>query len=182
VEASDDGGSTWTRLADTDGYMVDDGSGDMALTGEPSSAVTLHFDLSDYAGQDVTVRLRYVTDMAVQWAGWWADDFDLVDGATTLFSDDCELGAGDWETNGFVFVPKTDSYPLYYLATAASTAVSSTPTRPCTATTPRPSGRSTVRRTACPVWCCGCVTARTTSTTRSATRGGIRPATAPSTP
>lgn len=116
VEASDDGGSTWTRLDDTGGYMVDDGSGDPALTGEPGSAVTLHFDLSDYAGEDVTVRLRYVTDMAVTWAGWWADDFELADGATTLFSDHCESGAGDWDTNGFVFVPKTDSYPLYYLA------------------------------------------------------------------
>lgn len=115
LEVSTDGGSTWTALDDMDAFMADDGGGTMALNGEGSG--TLRFDLTAYAGQNIDLRLHYVSDVGVQWAGWWADDFLLVDGATTLFSDDCdpEPDTG-WSTNAFTMVPKTDTYPLYYLA------------------------------------------------------------------
>ena len=52
----------------------------------------------------------------MQWAGWLADDFLLVDGATTLFTDDVESPPNGWTTNNFVIVPLTRIYPLYYLA------------------------------------------------------------------
>jgi immune inhibitor A len=112
-EVSTDGGATWQWLADEGGYMVDDGMGAKGLNGEWGDV--LSFDLSAYAGSTVSVRLHYVSDVGVQWAGWWADDFALTDGATTLFSDDCESGAGAWTTNAFEFVPQTNIYPLYYL-------------------------------------------------------------------
>jgi immune inhibitor A len=115
-EVSDDGGATWTKLADLDGIFVDDGMGNLGLNGEGQG--TLSFDLSAYAGNlnPITLRLHYTSDVGVQWAGWFADDFLLTDGATTLFTDDVEGGPGDWTTNHWVFVPLTRIYPLYYMA------------------------------------------------------------------
>jgi len=117
VEVSDDGGATWTILQDMDGIFTDtDPNGNnegWGLTGEGMG--TLRFDLSAYAGETVLVRLRYSTDMAVQWDGWWADDFSLDDDTTNLFSDDVEAGTGDWTADGWRIVPVTEIYPRYYL-------------------------------------------------------------------
>jgi immune inhibitor A len=76
----------------------------------------LRFDLTPYAGKAITLRLHYTSDVGVQWAGWFADDFALSDGATTLFSDDVENPPNGWSTNRFVTVPLTRIYPMYYLA------------------------------------------------------------------
>jgi len=120
VEISSDGGATWMNLADTGGFCVtsdpngNNSAHDCGLTGEDSGS--LSYDLAAYAGQQVILRLRYSTDMAAQWAGWWADDFALTDGATTLFTDDVEAGAGEWVTNNWKLVPLTNTYPRYYLA------------------------------------------------------------------
>jgi immune inhibitor A len=114
VEVSDDGGATWNKLADQDGIMVDDGSGNPGLNGEGEG--TLSFNLSAYADKSVTVRLHYTSDVGVQWDGWFADDFALVDGSAKLFSDDCENQPNGWTTNHFVAVPLTRVYPMYYLA------------------------------------------------------------------
>jgi immune inhibitor A len=116
-EVSDDGGATWAKLQDTSGFMVLDNAGkgvDYGLNGEGSG--NLVFDLSAYAGKSITLRLHYTSDVGVQWAGWQADDFLLMDGATELFKDDVEAGADGWTTNHFVFVPLTRIYPMYYLA------------------------------------------------------------------
>jgi immune inhibitor A len=113
-EVSDDDGATWTNLPDMDGIFVDDGSGNLGLNGEGEG--TLRFDLAAYAGKSITLRLHYTSDVGVQWDGWWADDFRLADGATTLFSDNVESPPNGWTTNHFVIVPLTRTYPVYYLA------------------------------------------------------------------
>jgi immune inhibitor A len=119
IEVSIDGGGTWTALPDMDGILVQsplNGNNpdlNWALTGEGSGV--LRFDLSAYAGQAVMLRLRYSTDMATQYLGWWADDFSLVDGATTLFTDDVENPPGAWVTDTWQIVPLTKTYPRYYL-------------------------------------------------------------------
>jgi len=113
-EVSDDAGATWTKLKDMDGIFVDDGSGNWGLNGEDQG--TLRFDLAAYAGKPITLRLHYTSDVGVQWAGWWGDDFLLADGATTLFADDVETPPNGWTTNNFVIVPLTRTYPVYYLA------------------------------------------------------------------
>ena len=46
--------------------------------------VTMSFDLSAYAGQDILIGFRYVTDWATTGAGWYIDNV-YVDG--TLISD-----------------------------------------------------------------------------------------------
>jgi immune inhibitor A len=114
VEVSTDGGSTWDKLQDTSGFMTKDAKGHYGLTGQDSG--TLTFDLSAYNGKNITLRLHYVSDLGVQWSGWQADDFSLVDGANNLFTDDVESPPNGWTTNAFQIVPQTNSYPLYYLA------------------------------------------------------------------
>ena len=113
-EVSIDGGATWAWLPDMDGIFVDDGTGKLGLNGEGQG--TLRFNLAAYAGKAITLRLHYTSDVGVQWAGWWADDFKLADGATTLFTDDVENPPNGWTTNHFVIVPLTNVYPVYYLA------------------------------------------------------------------
>jgi len=118
VEVSTNGGTNWATLPDVGGVFrntnpngTNQGWG---LTGEGEG--TLSFDLSSYAGQQIILRLRYSTDIGVYGQGWWADDFSLMDGATSLFSDDVEAGADGWTADGWSFVPQSQSYPLYYLA------------------------------------------------------------------
>jgi len=116
-EVSDDSGATWTKLRDMGGVFVLDNAGagvDYGLNGEGQG--TLRFDLAAYAGKTISLRLHYTSDLGVQWAGWFADDFKLVDGATTLFTDDVESPPNGWTTNHFVIVPLTRTYPLYYMA------------------------------------------------------------------
>jgi immune inhibitor A len=116
-EVSDDGGATWTKLPDMDGVFVKDNAGqgdNWGLNDEGQG--TLRFDLAAYAGKTISLRLHYTSDVGVQLAGWWADDFLLADGATTLFSDDVENPPNGWTTNHFVIVPQTRTYPLYYMA------------------------------------------------------------------
>jgi immune inhibitor A len=52
----------------------------------------------------------------VQYDGWWADNFKLADGASTLFTDDVEITPNGWTTNAWQIVPLSNSYPMYYLA------------------------------------------------------------------
>ncbi len=116
-EVSTDGGATWAILPDMDGFLTDtnpNGNNQgWGLTGEGQGV--LRFDLSAYAGMDIQLRLRYSSDMAVQWKGWWADDFALKDGDTSLFSDDVEAGGDGWTATGWTLVPLSQSYPRYYL-------------------------------------------------------------------
>ncbi len=57
------------------------------------------FDLSEYAGEEVFVRLEYVTDDAVNAPGWFVDDIriDAIDYATSF-----EDGADGWESEGWL--------------------------------------------------------------------------------
>jgi len=114
VEVSEDAGATWTKLPDMDGIFVDDGLGNLGLNGEGQGA--LRFDLAAYATKKITLRLLYTSDVGVQWAGWFGDDFKLADGATTLFTDDVENPPNGWTTNHWTIVPLTRIYPMYYMA------------------------------------------------------------------
>jgi immune inhibitor A len=92
VQVSTDSGRTWTSLANA--YTTSDHDPAAystvvanlpGLTGSTGGAwVNMSFDLSPYAGQNVLVAFRYVTDWATSEAGWFIDNVS-VDG--TLISD-----------------------------------------------------------------------------------------------
>ncbi|GAA1058801.1 immune inhibitor A domain-containing protein [Agromyces bracchium] len=123
VEASTDGGSSWSELkvyaadgseastpdgyADPNGRMSDYGGKKYGLTGDSHGWVEQHVDLSAYAGQTIQVRLRLATDAAYQDRGWFADDFALKSGDTTIWSDDVESGENGWTAEVDTFVDTT---------------------------------------------------------------------------
>jgi len=47
--------------------------------------ITMDFDLTPYAGQDVLIGLRYVTDWATLYEGWFVDDTVTVSGVKVEF-------------------------------------------------------------------------------------------------
>ena len=91
VQVSTDGGYTWRSLANE--YTTSDYDPSAhptvianlpGLTGSSSGWVNMSYDLSAYAGQEILVAFRYVTDWATTGAGWSIDNV-YVDG--TLISD-----------------------------------------------------------------------------------------------
>lgn len=93
VQVSTDGGATWTSLWDNEGYSTDvtDPSAHPkvvenvpGLTSWVDEWLTLTYDLSVYAGQDILIGFRYVTDWATTYGGWWIDNVYVDD---TLISD-----------------------------------------------------------------------------------------------
>jgi hypothetical protein len=91
VQASTDGGATWTSLEnasttfdyDPNAYpkVIENLPG---LTGTNGDWANMSFDLSAYAGQDILLAFRYVTDWGTTEVGWYVDNV-YVDG--TLISD-----------------------------------------------------------------------------------------------
>ncbi|MGK5529426.1 immune inhibitor A domain-containing protein [Streptomyces sp. URMC 129] len=119
VEASADGGATWTPLDGTaDGEPLPRDSADRAvLTGESGGDRALSFPLDAYAGAPVELRFRYQTDGSVAGTGFTADAITVTADGETVFSDDAESGEGDWSADGFAVVGAsvTDSYPQFYI-------------------------------------------------------------------
>jgi hypothetical protein len=92
VQVSTDGGHTWTSLsnahtrsdhnADAHPKIVENVPGFTGSSGDgtpPGEWVTESFDLSAYAGQDILVAFRCVTDWAFFEDGWFIDNV-MVDG------------------------------------------------------------------------------------------------------
>ena len=105
---------TFTSLDDLDGILREsdphDNNQGHGLTG--SGMGTLRFDLSAFAGEEITLRFRYSTDPATANPGWWIDDVVISGG---LFSEDFEGDLSSWTNNGWKLTPYTLSYPHYYL-------------------------------------------------------------------
>ena len=81
VQVSTDGGATWTSLANE--YTTAEHDPDAhpkvvanlpGLTGSSNGWVTMSFDLSAYAGQNILIAFRYITDWATTEAGWYIDN------------------------------------------------------------------------------------------------------------
>ncbi|MGE5251486.1 MAG: peptidase M6 [Bacteroidota bacterium] len=93
VQVSTDGGYTWVSLYDNEGYATTDHDPNAhpkvianlpGLTSYITTPVTLTYDLSAYAGQNILVAFRLVTDWATYYGGWWIDNVYVDD---TLISD-----------------------------------------------------------------------------------------------
>ncbi|WP_078900272.1 immune inhibitor A domain-containing protein [Streptomyces sp. SBT349] len=119
VEASSDGGTTWTALDGTaDGEALPRDSADRpTLTGESGGDAALSFPLDAYAGAPVDLRFRYQTDGSLAMTGFTADAITVTADGEPVFSDNAEEGEGDWSVDGFGLVGAsiTDNYPQFYL-------------------------------------------------------------------
>jgi hypothetical protein len=106
LEVSTDGGETW-QMIETPSGTDDDPTGNnlgWGYTGNSGGGNTAEWvqetvDLSKYAGQEILLRFEYVTDAAVNRAGFMVDDLSIpeLDYATGFE----EADAG-WEAEGFV--------------------------------------------------------------------------------
>jgi len=109
VEASTDGGNTWTPLpgsitrtssnpnhstAWANSLVGGQATTDTVITGNSGGWVEATFALPAASG--VLVRFNYYTDEATNGQGWFIDDVS-VDG----FSDGFEAGAGNWNLGGW---------------------------------------------------------------------------------
>jgi len=91
VEASTNGGSSWTPLTGTV-----HGVSRASLTGNsPASWGDAVYDLSAYAGQDTQLRFRYSMPTYNYGAGWAIDNVTISDGST-IFFDDAESPNSAW--------------------------------------------------------------------------------------
>jgi len=86
VQVSNDSGATWVSMANE--YTTEDHeSGAMpsivenlpGLTSWSVDWLTISYDLSEYAGQEIMFRFRYMTDTAVTYEGWYVDDVYIND-------------------------------------------------------------------------------------------------------
>jgi len=86
VQVSTDNGETWKSLENdnTRSDVVEEGYPTIkenvpGFTGEKTNWSTETFDLADYAGQDVLVSFRNMTDWGSNEAGWFIKDIQLGD-------------------------------------------------------------------------------------------------------
>jgi len=107
VQVSTDGGQTWTSLANDYTVTSHDPSAHPdivanlpGLTSYLDDWMTMSFDTSAYAGQDVLFAFRYMTDWGTTYAGWFIDNVYVDD---TLISDG---------TDASVFKDITEIFPV----------------------------------------------------------------------
>ncbi len=95
VQVSTDGGLTWISLNGTRTTYDHDPNAHPDIvaqlpgfTGSSEGWYTEQMNLSPYAGHEVIIRFRYMTDWAVAYPGWWIDDIKVTaDGTEIFFSD-----------------------------------------------------------------------------------------------
>jgi len=105
LEVSTDGGETW-QILNTPSGTDENPSGNSygwAYTGYSGGRgapawILETVDLSDYAGQEVTLRFEYVTDAAVNGEGLLLDDLSIE---ALGYSEGFEMDDGRWEAEGF---------------------------------------------------------------------------------
>jgi immune inhibitor A len=102
VMVQEDGSNTWTSIpgnltTTTNPNNQNPGNG---ITGKSDGWVDASFNLKDYIGKKVNLKIDYWTDVAAEMAGLYVDDITLnVDGKVSLF-DDAE-GDSKFTMNGF---------------------------------------------------------------------------------
>ncbi|QRN83173.1 immune inhibitor A [Chloroflexota bacterium] len=102
LEASTDG-ETW-HILDTPSCTNYDPSGNSygcGYNGETGGWIYEAVDLSQFAGQEVTLRFEYITDAAVNGEGLLLDDVSIP---TIGYTTDFESDDGGWEAQGFARV------------------------------------------------------------------------------
>lgn len=120
TEVSTDGGANWTPVDGTANgkTLPRDGGGYPALTGTSGAYEDLFFPLDAYAGQQIQLRFRYLTDGGVAQQGFTADAISVTADGAPVFSDGAEGDDNGWTAKGFTRIGAsfTDDYPEFYIA------------------------------------------------------------------
>lgn len=121
VQASTDGGATWTALDGTAGgeAFQADSNGDPAISSSSNDEwVDLNVPLDSVVGGEVQVRFRYKTDGGLALPGFFADEISVVADGQALFTDGAEEGDNGWTVNGFRIAEQSETVPYdnFYLA------------------------------------------------------------------
>lgn len=96
VQVSTDDGETWTSLAndntiDQDEFPINSQAPDIynnlpGFSRQDTAWCTEEFDLTPYAGQDILIAFRYMTDSAQNESGWFIDNVEIEE---IGYSNDC---------------------------------------------------------------------------------------------
>ena len=127
-----DAGAGWTAIP---GSITKAAEGN-GIDGTTDGWVPATFDLSAYAGQEIGLRIRYVTDGAAQGNeptktdGIFVDALTLTAGGTTLLADGAETSPNGWTLDGFA-VGRRRPRPS---STTTTTSPRTVPTSPTTDT------------------------------------------------
>ena len=114
VQVSTDSGTTWNTLTNTNTTCTHDSGWIGGLYGFPTDLCgaglggftdynasfpdpdTETFDLSAYAGQNILLRLWYMTDWGTTYEGPFVDSVQIVGSSGVVFADDAESGDANW--------------------------------------------------------------------------------------
>ena len=126
VEASTDAGATWIALPGTVNgtAFAGDGNGTPAFGGVQAAWADVAVPLNAYAGQSISLRLRYFTDGGAAGNdpaapdGLFADEIAVTADGAAVFTDGAEAGNNGWTPNGFSIIGSsaTTLYDNYYIA------------------------------------------------------------------
>lgn len=107
---------TITKAGDPNGNLESWGwaPGSEAITGHSNGWVDATFDLSAYAGQEITYGIMYMTDSYVAEAGLYVDDMQVTVDGEAVLNDDAE-GEAAFELAGFAKDNGIVATPHYYL-------------------------------------------------------------------
>jgi hypothetical protein len=93
-------GETWT-IVPGDSTTMGEGNGAFGAgyTGSGTEWHTEHFDLTSFAGEEISVRFEYVTDDAINARGLFIKNITIP---AIDYSSDFGEGAGGWESEGWL--------------------------------------------------------------------------------
>ncbi|WP_026693182.1 immune inhibitor A domain-containing protein [Peribacillus kribbensis] len=122
VQVSTDNGATWKSLgnAHTRSDVVDEGYPTIidsmpGFTGNSNGWQAQSFDLSQYKGQKIKLRLRSATDWGSTNVGFFADNIKVVADGQTIVNDGAENPASSFTLNGFKRFDGNKLTDHYYL-------------------------------------------------------------------
>jgi immune inhibitor A len=121
IQATTDGGQTWTSLDGTVGGepFVRDGRGSPAISGSSGGEwVPVAVPLDAYAGRAVTLRMLYRTDGAAAPAGFFADEIVVSADSQPVVTSGAESDDEGWALDGFrpTTGQETAEFHHYYIA------------------------------------------------------------------
>lgn len=122
VQVSEDNGSTWKSLGNTNTRSDVTSQGYPTIltsmpgfTGNSNGWQGQTFDLSSYAGKNIKLRIRYATDWGTSNLGFFADNIKVVADGKTLVDDGAENTTSTFGLNGFKKMDGNKLTDHYYL-------------------------------------------------------------------